>query len=448
MTEEKLPSVGIFTERDLTIEGKLPEEGELPGGEKRQAVIVGINDYCDPEISNLKGAVNDATDICQILKDSGKFEVASNHFLLDTAATCKAIRKAISDLLWQTHSCGLTLFYFSGHGFADSYGNGYLAPYDMMKAEPLVCGISMGELKQVILDSKYKAAVLIILDCCHSGIPTKGGKSILDDETPFDPYFRNLSEGGGGKGKIILASSEATQQSRETSCTHAKGGSSHPHGIFTFHLIEGLYGKASDGDPTGIITLNRLWVYVEDQIKGRGKQKPNLFAADASRMSTIKIAVSHQKFNEFIKNGLKNADDHCCQSDPAFIFLAIDDINGVLSIAPKNEDALDRKKEINVKMSISQNQVYRWLFENKQLLIDSIPNVIPLIEKLVDDYLDFDKILTLDKTEKTLIGYLFQVSTGQIDRDVFIKRCKVYNNPPSTPELIVSQILSMDGGSL
>ena len=49
------------------------------------------------------------------------------------------------------------------------------------------------------------------------------------------------------EGKIILASSEADAVSREkNNCKHNENDSPHSHGAFSFHLIEGLDGKAAD----------------------------------------------------------------------------------------------------------------------------------------------------------------------------------------------------------
>ena len=43
------------------------------------------------------------------------------------------------------------------------------------------------------------------------------------------------------------------------------------HGIFSFHLIEGLEGKATNPE-TGVITLESLSRHIENQMKAEGKQ--------------------------------------------------------------------------------------------------------------------------------------------------------------------------------
>ncbi|HUJ89239.1 MAG TPA: caspase family protein, partial [Syntrophorhabdales bacterium] len=185
----------------------------------RRAVIIGINKYADGEIPELAGAENDAREMYEKLRDYGGFEIAKNHFLIGPDATYKAIRKAISDLLWETDKCYLSVLYFSGHGFQDGYENGYIAPYDMKASEPFVCGIDMEELKQVFLKTRNKDCALLILDCCYSGIPTqgKGSAAAAEIEAPFEKRFGAIrEETKTGAGKIILASSGKDERSRET----------------------------------------------------------------------------------------------------------------------------------------------------------------------------------------------------------------------------------------
>src|SRR5258707_233441 len=144
----------------------------------KRAVVIGVNEYKDDRVIPLSGAVNDAEEVRDRLRDLGKFEVADNHFLVNRNATCTAIRKAMSDLLWKMDSSPLSLFYFSGHGFHDEYGNGYIAPYDVDSREPLVSGIRMQEIKEVLLAAKNKDVALVILDCCYSGVATEGKGSV------------------------------------------------------------------------------------------------------------------------------------------------------------------------------------------------------------------------------------------------------------------------------
>src|SRR5262245_691061 len=127
----------------------------------RRAVVIGVNKYEDAGIPELKGAENDATELYERLtdQDSGGFEVAKGHFLTGKDATSDAIRQALSDLFWKTEESDLSVFYFSGHGFQDGYGDGYIAPWNMRRNDPMVRGIRMSFLTDLVLRAKMKNAV-------------------------------------------------------------------------------------------------------------------------------------------------------------------------------------------------------------------------------------------------------------------------------------------------
>src|SRR5437879_4646271 len=111
----------------------------------RLAIIIGINKYLDPKIAKLPGAEYDAQEMYERLKDQNVGNFNQCRQLVGEQATCVEIRKAINDAFWKTDFYDLVLFYFSGHGFVDSYNDGYIAPYDMSLDEPYTLGINMGE---------------------------------------------------------------------------------------------------------------------------------------------------------------------------------------------------------------------------------------------------------------------------------------------------------------
>lgn len=400
-------------------------------GDKR-AVIVGINEYNDEHITNLEGAVNDAKEIRQRLEDCGKFKVEDSHFLTDKSATCDAIRKAVSDLLWQTDSHDIALFYFSGHGFVDSYRNGYIAPHNMLRNEPLVYGINMLELKRIVLNS-VDSITLMILDCCHSGIPTKGDRAIPDViSAPYDSYFGNLDKEEGGEGKFIIASSEADQTAREISeAKHvqycAERGQQHPHGAFTFCLIEGIDGEASD--EAGIVNLADLFDKAKQRLKEMGKQEPKVFSADSSGMKAVKIAITSSKHNEYMNSELKKVKGFYENRDPASLIRATKIILHVLDVSPKNEEALDYQKKISGEYAEYRNSAEGWIPRNIAEVQAEIPKLFPKIEKLVD-FLYCDNIINLDREQEALAIHLCRVSKGEIDIPTFIRYCKTFANRP------------------
>ena len=296
----------------------------------RHAVVIGVNKYEDGAIPELKGAENDATELRQRLLDqeSGGFDIADGHFLAGKEATGDAIRRALSDLLWKTDSSDLSLFYFSGHGFHDEYGNGYIAPWDMLHDEPMVRGIRMRDLTELLLAAKMKKTVLMILDCCYSGIATEGERGMpAGMEKPrFDQWFSELQE-DLGKGRIVLASAGKDEKSHELlTCEHTLGPGGeapHAHGVFTYHLLEALDGKATTGEDEEI-TLEGLLKYIDAQMKNFPEHKPTFFGASMTqpvrsgsreRASGAKSTKTYERlrnsWNEMSRTGPLMRRRHC-----------------------------------------------------------------------------------------------------------------------------------------
>ena len=209
----------------------------------RHAVVVGINKYTDGKLNELHGAENDAREVMERLRDDD-YEVEP---FLGEAATSFDVRQAMSRLFYRMDSQDLALFYFSGHGFVDSFGDGYIAPVDVECAAPWVRGISMQSIKSLLLKAKNKKAAVVMLDCCYSGKATEGDKA-ADEDADLSLQFRDAAEVFKGSGKVIIASSGKDQKSRERpDFRHTATGECHYHGLFTYQLLEGLdLGATSD----------------------------------------------------------------------------------------------------------------------------------------------------------------------------------------------------------
>ena len=412
---------------------------------KRQAVIIGIDEYKDPEIPKLKGALNDANDLCKILKDCGSFEIPDSHFLHNEEATHSAIRKAISDLLWKTDPCDLALFYFSGHGAKDAYEDGYIIPYNMSDDDFFSLGINMHELKKVALNSKNKNNVLVILDCCYSGVSTQDGKPSSNSKISLDQYFEiSDEEKEKCEGKIIMASSRDYETSKEKhDCSHDFGSNPHSHGIFTFHLLEGLNGKAGD-DPegSGIITLGNLIKYIEVKFPDID-QRPRFHTTDSSfgLFDKLRIVITPQKHRDYIEKGLAEARKFLGFGDSLNMINAIKEIDRVLKADPKNEKALRIKEEIDSDLGQYHHLVIIWLNKNESDVNEKIPTAYIGIDKISRaEYFNFNRILTLDNQSKNYLVWLCAVSTGQMDFNRFIERCRPYDDPSSMTEPITASL--------
>ncbi len=103
---------------------------------------------------------------------------------------------------------------------------------------------------------------VLLLDCCHSGAFAR---------TKAAPVVNLAEHFGGaqsGRGKFVLASSDAYQYSFEGDTVAGSGVCS----VFTQALVEGLRTGEADFDGDGIITLDELYDYVHRRVTD---QTPN-----------------------------------------------------------------------------------------------------------------------------------------------------------------------------
>ena len=232
----------------------------------------------------------------------------------------------------------------------------------MNHLEPLVCGIRMQELTQLLLAAKNKRTAMAILDCCYSGVATAGstkGES-LAQEPPVKNWFAAMQAEGVGEGRVVLASSGKDQKSRERlACVHEVGNwQPHDHGTFTFHLLEGMDGKAVDSN--GAVTLHRLRTFIGEQMHNDPHHKMLSFLSSLTEEHQIVLAQPSQWKNdqqllgevEVLLTG---------ENGPDAIFYAATQLNTVLQRSPNLKLACQLKDKINSRFQEYQNPAIYWL---------------------------------------------------------------------------------------
>jgi len=389
----------------------------------RRAIIVGINQYKDERIPALRGAENDAQDLYERLKDPniGNFEIQDNHFLLGDKATVERIRKAISDVFWKTDHADLTLFYFSGHGFVDSYDDGYMAPYDFCEDEPFVCGANMREFKHM-LSRSVSASVVVILDCCYSGITTTDDRALRDYRAKYEATLKDLS----GEGRIILASSTPDQVSREKEFK-LPDGKRRRRGMFTHYLLTGLDGAASDDQ--GIISIPTLQGYIEKKFTGK-KQTPRFFA-EGSNLSSIKLAIATGTYNDYIGNQITKAKDFIDDKSFASLLGARKCVLEVLDLSAQHKEALGLKDIIAKTLDRQKAATSHWVTTNEFDIRHPLKHIFLDFDGLIDKS-NFDAISSLSKDELNLLNLLHRASMGELNLTLFIQKCEPFNKPPGS----------------
>lgn len=205
----------------------------------KKALIIGINDY--PQ-APLTGCENDAYAIKSILDTNGDGSPNFDIELQFNVSTKSELKTLIIDLF--KGDSDIALLYFSGHGYIDDLGGGFLVTPDAQHND---LGVGMDEILNYANASKCKNKV-IILDCCHSGA--------------FGSPSSNNNKADIGDGITILTASKNDEVSLENI-----GG----HGVFTALLLEALKGGAAD--LRGHITPGSIYSFI-DQALGAWDQRP------------------------------------------------------------------------------------------------------------------------------------------------------------------------------
>jgi hypothetical protein len=228
---------------------------------RRWALIVGIENYEDPNIADLNYSVDDAKLLYEVLvdPDRGGFDPGRVRLLTDDAQdpslrpTRRNILRALRNWLRGAKPEDTVLFYFSGHGIADAKGRNYLVAIDSTLDLLEDTAVSMRRVNELLSDRKVIRArkIIAILDTCHSGARV-GSKAVGELGQVLDPLFTKA------EGRITLASCGIDEQSFEDP---QKG-----HGVFTYYLVEGLKGEA-DVDLDGVISATEVSNYVFNAVR-------------------------------------------------------------------------------------------------------------------------------------------------------------------------------------
>jgi tetratricopeptide (TPR) repeat protein len=250
----------------------------------RHALAVGISQYQDNSIPNLKFAAQDAQDFSRLLIDEGRFPETQVHVLTDGDASLRNIRRAFTDLRRNTEPDDLIAIYFAGHGSPDTYGIGssgnsemtwkYLVPADAERDYLEDTAFPLTAL-QKNFDDYVAEHVVVFLDSCYSGSDEEDGRGFSDVGARAVMSDVMLDDLASEKGRAILAACEANELAYE----HEDLG----HGLFTHFLLKGLAGEAS---PTGHGPVNvahlydYLTVHVPLEAKKQGKRQRPVLKGD------------------------------------------------------------------------------------------------------------------------------------------------------------------------
>ncbi len=227
------------------------------------AVVVGISDYQDPCIPDLRYADKDALSFANYLRTNNGRSNGSgldkDHLkvLINQEATMAKFAGAL-DWLWEVCKEGdQAIIYFSGHGDVEQKSlsqPGFLLCWDAPCRVYMGGGaFSLHMLQEAIstLSIQNKAKVIVITDACHSG--ALAGSSVGGAQATAS----NLAKQFGNEVKILSC------QPNEFSIEGEQWGGG--RGVFSYHLIDALYGLADNNDDH-IVNLQEVGRYLEDHV--------------------------------------------------------------------------------------------------------------------------------------------------------------------------------------
>lgn len=245
-------------------EKKLPIEPFK--GNQVWAVVIGISDYQSSEIQKLRYADKDAEAFYQYLitpleKGGRGVSQVNIRKLINKEATKINIQEAIFDFMKNPLEEDVVMLFFAGHGAPDPYRPNvpYLLAYDSDLSRPAATAVKMQDIQDAIRDYIKSKKIIVFADACHSaGISETFARRGLENIELINTFLADIKNADNSV--LTFSASEAKESSMEG---QQWGGG---HGVFTYHLLEGLGGKA-DVDSDGIIRLGELVDYVSINVR-------------------------------------------------------------------------------------------------------------------------------------------------------------------------------------
>jgi len=277
---------------------QLEPQKALPAKAKRWALVVGVDKYVDPQISQLRGAANDARTLSEALVRYAGFP-ADQVILLATdqpierQPTRVNMLRRLSNLAAAVPKDGLLLISFSGHGM-ERAGHAFLLPSDAQISDQISfledTAISVTRMRELIRGTGV-GQVMVLLDACRND---PGGRA--DAPNPLtETYVQGFNFDVRNREVQAFATIYATGVGqRAYEYTERK------QGYFTWAIVEALKGGAANSQ--GEVTLSELVKFVQDAVPkriaidlGSGKQQRPFATIEGYKAEELVLAVPGAK---------------------------------------------------------------------------------------------------------------------------------------------------------
>jgi caspase domain-containing protein len=263
------PTISITEAQTNDDRGLRFSEGAVnawPRKAKRFAMVIGVDEYQDTQISKLDGASNDAKSLANALIENGGFP--ADQVILFTSdqpperrPTRGNILRRLSNLQTIVPKDGLLLVSFSGHGM-ERDRRAYLLPTDAQVNGDLALLEETAINADVIRNWIHQTGigqVVMIIDACRNN--PSGGRG--DASKPLtEAYTRGFNFDVRNREISAFATLYATEIGQVAYEFKEK-----KQGYFTWALVEGLKGGAANEQ--GEITLAGLVKYLQESVPKR-----------------------------------------------------------------------------------------------------------------------------------------------------------------------------------
>ena len=240
------------------------------------AVVIGVANYRNARPLP-DSVLNDARDFASVLKakEYCGYDERNVHLLLDGDATLERIRAALASVAGASGPDDTVAIFFSGHGArlgdpADP--ESALLPVECDPRTLDTTSLSEPEFSAAL--QRFDAQrLLVLIDACHSA-GAGSFKAAQAAEPPALGYSeKSLGRLAQGTGRVLIASSRASEESLVFSNAR--------NSVFTSHLLNALRGRArTTGD--GVIRVFEIFNHISEMVKRQvaGQQHPVFKASD------------------------------------------------------------------------------------------------------------------------------------------------------------------------
>lgn len=284
---------------------------------EQHALVVGIDQYQHTQITNLRGAVNDALLLRDALRNA-QVQLPDKRVLLDADATRTAFLRAWRDMLRQATPGDTLIFTFSGHGgqLADIIPLGEADQYDEMlifhefePANPLSGSFTDDEMYQLLTEASMDYNVVIVVDACHSSGTVRSLEQPVGRIRNIGPYqvpnivrsftFSTQTEQETLPPNVTQITAVNDDRLKVLETTIEKQW----HGALSWAFVQALRGKA-DGNQNGFLERSELDRFLREKVRAQMNNSQTPKVLPDTDMRVIKLPSQYDCETPFTPSNL------------------------------------------------------------------------------------------------------------------------------------------------